>query len=113
MKDIKLDFNNKTILNEYIDNKDRVKQQVKVVLNIWKKDWFINEDLGVDYLNAFNNESLMLFEVQSAILGISGVSSISSSNIETTSDSSGKRIFTINAEIIVDSEVLNISEVIA
>ena len=46
MKDLRLDFENKTIINEYIDNQERILQQIKLAVRSWKKDFFINEDFG-------------------------------------------------------------------
>ena len=47
MKDLKLDFVNKKVINELIDKKDRVIQQIRLAVNVWVGDWFLDEDFGV------------------------------------------------------------------
>ena len=49
MKDLKLDFINKKVINELIDKKDRVIQQIRLAVNVWVGDWFLDETFGVDY----------------------------------------------------------------
>ena len=42
MKDLTLDFENKRVYNKFITDRDLVLQQVKVVVQIWQNDWYLD-----------------------------------------------------------------------
>jgi hypothetical protein len=115
MKEIQLDFTNRKLLNNLIDNRSRVIQEVKYTCNIWLNDWFLNEDFGIDYLNCFDNEALMSSELQTAIENVLDVQSINSFNLTKKIDDSNNfkiTTFIVDVSIVFDNEVININEII-
>ena len=110
MKDILLDFDNKRLLNEYVDNQNRVDQQIKVISRSWLGDFFLNENFGVDYDSCWGSPNLMKTFLSQQIKTIDGVSSINSMTVSRQKDEETKRTyFLFNAEIILDGDVLNVS----
>jgi len=112
MKDIQLDFNNKKIINNLIDKKDRVSQQIRIAVNVWIGDWFLNEDFGVDYDNSWGNILLMETYIKDQIRQVSGISSIKSFKIEKLLGSDEKIQFKIDAILIYKNDIITISEMI-
>lgn len=112
MKDLRLDFENKTIINEYIDNQERILQQIKLAVRSWKKDFFINEDFGVDYDNCWHDMLLMKAYISNSIQAVPGVVRINYINVTKNKDSNDKVQFVIEAEIIFDKGQINILEAI-
>lgn len=112
MQDIKIDFVNNKLLNEYIDKKDRVIQQIIVGCRSWLGDFFLNENFGVDYDNAWGNQQIMKVSVREQIESIPGVSSINSINIRKDRDVNNRVQFIINAEIVYDNDIITISDLL-
>lgn len=81
MKDLTLDFDNKRIINSFITNKDLVLQQVKVVVQIWYNDWYLDYYSGIDYKTRFTNKPMLLADLENAILSIDGVTGVRDLNI--------------------------------
>ena len=111
MKDLKLDFINKKVINELIDKKDRVIQQIRLAINIWVGDWFLDEDFGVDYDNSWGSQEHMELYIKQRIKQVSGVNKIESFTIEKVSNDT-EQYFKIDTTIIFEGEVLEISEII-
>ena len=112
MKDLKLDFENKAIINQYVNEKDRVLQHIKVAVRSWQGDWFLNEDWGVDYDNSWGSELTMSTYIQRQIKQVSGVLSIDSFTISTDTSDENNIKYIINTNITLDSGIITISEVI-
>lgn len=81
MKDLTLDFDNKRIINSFITNKDLVLQQVKVVVQVWYNDWYLDYYSGIDYKARFANKPMLLADLENAILSINGVTGVRDLNI--------------------------------
>ncbi len=110
MKDLKLDFENKTIINEYVNNKDRVLQQIKVAVKVWLGDWALDEGFGVDYDSSWGNDLTMSTYIQAQIKQVPGVSSIESFSIEKNTDDELDIQYIIDAKIKFENNILVISE---
>ena len=111
MKDLKLDFINKKVINELIDKKDRVIQQIRLAVNVWIGDWFLAEDFGVDYDNSWGSQELMELYIKQQIKQVSGVNKIESFTIQKISNDT-EQYFKIDTTIKFEGEVLEISEII-
>lgn len=111
MKDLKLDFVNKTVINEYVDKKERVSQQIKLAVNVWTQDWMLDETFGVDYDSSWGNQELMENYIRAQIAQVPGVKTISSFTIQRIAD--GNNVyFQIDTTVVYNGEVLDISEMI-
>ena len=111
MKDLQLDFINKKVINNFIDKKERVSQQIRLAVNVWVGDWFLDEDFGIDYDLCWGNQQMMENYVRGQIEQVSGVKSIQSFTIEKISNDT-QVYFKIDATVVLDGEVLEISEMI-
>ena len=112
MKDIKLDFENKKIINSYINNKDRVIQQIRLAVQVWKEDWLLNEEFGVDYDRAWGDMLIMGADIQEQIKQVPGISSIQSFDIKKDTSDENNIMYRINTEVKFNNEVIQISEAI-
>lgn len=110
MKDIKLDFLNKTVINEYVDKKDRVLQQIRLAIQTWLGDWDLDETFGIDYDNSWQNQSLMEFYIRKMILQVQGVSQINSLTINKELDDNDFLTYFIQTSVVFDGEVLIVDE---
>ena len=111
MKDLKLDFINKKVINELTDKKDRVIQQIRLAVNVWIGDWFLDETFGVDYDNSWGSQELMELHIKQQIKQVSGVNKIESFTIQKISNDT-EQYFKIDTTIKFEGEVLEISEII-
>lgn len=111
MKDLKLDFINKKVINQLVDKKERVIQQIRIAVNIWVGDWMLDEEFGVDYDNSWSSQELMELYIKKQIAQVSGVNKIDSFTIEKISNDT-EQYYKIDVTIIFEGEVLEISEII-
>lgn len=115
LKDLTLDFENKTISNTFLKGKNLILQKVVLALQCWVGDWFLDGDFGINYSTRLENKSLLLADIQDVILSVSGVVSVQ--DIETRIEYDGPRktqthIY-INALIITeDSEQITFNGLI-
>lgn len=110
MKDIKIDFVNDKILDEYIEGKDRIVQQIIVACRSWLGDFFLNEDFGVDYDNSWSNDQIMSSSIRQQIEAIPDVESVNKVSVVKSKDSRDEYKFTVNAEIVYNNEIFSISK---
>lgn len=110
MKDIKLDFINKVVIDEYVDKKDRVLQQIRLAVQTWVGDWGLDETFGVDYDNSWQNMSLMEFHIRKMILQVEGISQINVFNIIKELDDNNYLTYFINTQVVFDGEVIVVDE---
>jgi len=110
LKTLKLDFINKDVINEYINNKERVLQQIKLAVQVWKGDWMLDEEFGIDYDSSWGNTLTMSTYIQSQIKQVSGVSSIISFSIEKNTIEESNIEYFVDAQISFENEILIISE---
>lgn len=99
MKDIKLDFVNKKALNEFVDNRDRIHQQIIVGVRSFLGDFFLNDNYGVNYKNSWNNETLMKLFIKEQIEAIDGVVAVTDIQIKRQKDTTNRQVFVINASV--------------
>ena len=111
MKDLQLDFLNKKVINAYVDKKERVSQQIRLAVNVWTQDWFLDETFGVDYDSSWGNQQLMENYIRAQIAQVPGVKTISSFKIQTISNDT-EVYFQIDATVVYNGEVLDITEYI-
>lgn len=106
--DIKLDFVNNTMLNEYVDGKARIIQQIKIAVRIWYGHWTLASEYGVDYKTNLNNDILLGQQISEMIEQVDGVSRIVYLSASTDFDSRGKGTVTVNAIIRLDGETIRL-----
>lgn len=111
MRDLKLDFHNKTILNEYIDKKNRVIQQIKVAVRTWQGDFFLNTDFGVPYTECWSNTLLMQTSLKDVVSQISGVSNIANCKVNKIKKYD-RDFYEAYIVIIYDNEEITIREIL-
>lgn len=112
MKDIALDFTNKKMLNQYIDKHDRIAQQIRVAVRSWKKDFFVDEDFGVDYDNCWGDMLLMKAYITASMQKVAGVLRVNSVTISKQKDRENNVVFKINAEVTVENGSINVTELV-
>ena len=111
MKDLKLDFVTKKVINELIDKKERVIQQIRIAVNVWLGDWFLDEDFGIDYDSSWGSQELMELYVKEQIKQVPGINKIDSFSIKKISNDI-EQYFQIDTVVKFEGEVLEISEII-
>lgn len=106
--DIKLDFITGKMLNEFVSGKNKILQQIKIAVRIWKEDWKLNSEYGVDYDTKMNKPSILLSQIKEMILQVEGVVAINSLILTPDFESTGKGTFIINGSIQLDVETINL-----
>lgn len=80
MKDFKISATNSLNLQrgdfELTSERDRVLQHVKTALYTFKKEWFLDLSVGIDYPQGIKNSEFLEHEIQKQILNVAGVKSI-------------------------------------
>lgn len=107
LQDLTLDFENKTISNEFIKGKDLIIQKVILALQCWTGDWFLDGDYGTNYGIRLENKSLLLADMQDIILSVDGVLSVEDLDakvIYQDLEHKNQRMFSISATIITEDE---------
>lgn len=112
MQDIKIDFTNNKLVNEYVSGKDRVIQQITVACRSWIGDFFLNDEFGIDYDNNWGNMDLTKLFIREQVLAINGVSSINKIDIKKTRDINQKTIYVVDIEIVYNKEIFSIPEIL-
>lgn len=104
--DLSLDFENKTITNQFIKGKKLILQKVVLALQCWTGDWFLDGTYGIPYGLRLDNKSLLLADMQDIILGVDGVVSIQDLDVKITYDGERKtqKVFNIYALIITEDD---------
>lgn len=104
LRDLTLNFEDKTISNTFKKGKELIIQKVILALQCWLGDWYLDGLDGIDYEKRMYNKSLLLADTQSTILSVDGVVSVQ--NIEAKIDYDGPnktlKVFKINADIITE-----------
>ena len=113
MKDIKLDFKNKRIIDSYVNNKQRAIQQIRLAVQTWFDDWGLDEEFGIDYDNAWYSVELMEFHIRKMILQVSGVTSISYFKIDKKTDEDNFVTFYVESSIVFDGETIEYKDEVA
>lgn len=106
--DIKLDFENESLINELTSGKDRVLQQIKIALRIWWGHWKWASEYGVDYQEKLRNKNIIKSQVSDMILQVDGVQKIVSISIEDKFYSNGQGELILNAIIYIDGEFVRL-----
>lgn len=106
LRDLTLNFEDKTITNEFLKNKNLVLQKVILALQCWTGDWFLDGTYGIPYGLRLDNKSLLLADMQDIILGVDGVVSIQDLDVKITYDGERKtqKVFNIYALIITEDD---------
>lgn len=86
MKDLKLDFTNKKMLNEIVNYKERTHQQITVGVRSFMGDFFLNDNYGINYSNCWSNPSLTKIFVKEQIEAIPGVVSVEKIDVKKSND---------------------------
>ena len=84
MYDIKLDNNGDFDLTKgdfiLFDNDERIMQQIRIRLMTWSEEWFLDKDVGVDYLDIFktsqNTEAVIENLIRTTLSDIDEVTSV-------------------------------------
>lgn len=110
MKDIKIDFENKKLLNQTVEGKDRIIQQIKVAVRTWINDFFLNEAFGVDYINCWTNLTLLELYVREQVEAISGIFSAQKVSVEKVKDIGGLDYIKVDIGIIYEDDEITVTE---
>ena len=97
-----------------IDNAERISQQIKISLQFWLGEWFLNSTLGVPYLERICVKSPNIQHIRqifrNTIQNVNGVTAVNALNL--TVDAS-KRVLTVSYTatttygVITRKELLN------
>ena len=106
LKDLSLDFENKTITNQFIKGKKLILQKVILALQCWTGDWFLDGTYGIPYGLRLDNKSLLLADMQDIILSVDGVVSVQDLDVKITYDGerNTQKVFNIYALIITEDD---------
>lgn len=110
MKDFKIDFDNNKMLNEFVDKKERVVQQIIVSCRSWLEDFFLNENFGINYDNSWGDQDFMEMFIKDQILAIDGVDSINKIDISKKRNTLNEVQYYLEAEIVYDKDLFVISD---
>ena len=83
LKDLILNYENKTITNQFVKGKNLIIQKVILALQCWTGDWFLDGNFGIPYNLRLDNKSLLLADAQDIILSVDGVISVQNLDIKT------------------------------
>lgn len=108
MKDLKLDFKNKKMLNDTVDRLNRVHQQITVAVRSFLGDWFLNDNYGINYSNCWSNPNLTKIFIKEQIEAINGVVSVTEISLRKSDDK--YKTLIINATIKTEYSQLVIEE---
>lgn len=105
-QDLTIDFENKTIVNEFVKGKRLILQKVILACQCWVGDWFLDGDYGIPYDYRVDNKSLLLSDLQDIILGVKGVISLQDLDVKITYEGprNTQKAFNINAIIVTEDE---------
>jgi hypothetical protein len=105
-QDLTIDFENKTIINEFVKGKRLTLQKVILACQCWVGDWFLDGDYGIPYDYRVDNKSLLLSDLQDIILGVKGVISLQDLDVKITYEGprNTQKAFNINATIVTEDE---------
>ena len=106
MRDLTLDFDNKTIYNNFITSKNLIVQKVILALQCWAGDWFLDGNFGIEYGLRLENKSLLIADIENIIMSVEGVTSVQDTNVTITYGNLNKKSqkqYNINTTIITDT----------
>lgn len=83
MQDLTLDFENKTISNTFLKDRDLIIQQVQLAIQCWTGDWFLDDEYGIDYDLRLKNKALLIADLEEIILSVDGVISVENIEVKT------------------------------
>ena len=86
MKDLQLDFMNKKMLNNTVDEKERTHQQITVGVRSFIGDFFLNDNFGINYSNCWSNPNLTKVFIKEQIEAIPGVLSVEKIEVKKSKD---------------------------
>lgn len=104
LKDLTLNFENKTFSNTFLKGKNLILQRVVLALQCWVGDWFLDGDFGINYSTRLENKSLLLADIQDIILSVSGVVSVQDIETKITYDGPRKSQTHININALIITE---------
>lgn len=105
-QDLTIDFENKTIINEFVKGKRLILQKVILAVQCWIGDWFLDGNYGIPYDYRVDNKSLLLSDLQDIILGVDGVISLQDLDVKIVYEGarSTQKAFNIKSTIITQDE---------
>jgi hypothetical protein len=106
LRDLTLNFEDKTITNEFLKNKKLVLQKVILALQCWTGDWFLDGTYGIPYGLRLDNKALLLADMQDIILNVDGVVSVQDLSVKITYEGERKtqKVFEIYALIVTEDD---------
>ena len=106
LRDLTLNFEDKTITNEFLKNKKLVLQKVILALQCWTGDWFLDGTYGIPYGLRLDNKALLLADMQDIILNVDGVVSVQDLRVKITYEGERKtqKVFEIYALIVTEDD---------
>lgn len=104
MKSLKIDFYNKKLINKYCERTERVLQSVRIAVQIWLKDWFLDETVGINYDFCWGDQLMMELELKRAIQNVEGVERISKLSLTKQQGTQKDFTYIANIEVIIDGQ---------
>lgn len=102
-KDLKLDYENKTVINQFIKGKEQIVQAVILSLQCWAGDWYLDGDFGIEYDLRLDNRALLLADIEEVIMSNEGVISVQDLDVKVKYDEN-IRYFDITGSISTQEE---------
>lgn len=106
MRDLILDFENKTLNNNYLTGKNLIIQKVVLAIQCWAGDWFLDSDYGIPYGTRLQNKSLLIADIEETIMSVEGVTSVQDTTVEIVYgdfNRKSQRQYKINTTVITDT----------
>jgi len=108
-KDLKIDFTTGKLLNETVNGKDRVLQQIKLALRIIKGEWELDSSFGVGIFSEEGADAKAQ-DVRNMLSQTDGVISVKTVEVTPIFNSNGYGNLLIDAIIQIDTDIIRISE---
>lgn len=87
----------------FIDNDQRIIQQIKIRLLTWANEWFLDKEVGINYFDIFNEkqntEALIENLIRNTISDIENITSVDRVGVKKDNES---RVLTVYFDITID-----------
>ncbi len=112
MKSIKIDFENKKLLNQYCVRTDRVLQSARIAVHIWLKDWLLDETIGINYDYCWGNQLMMELDLRRAIQNVEGIDRITSLKLKKEKDNYNNFEYIADITVVINGQNFVITDTV-
>lgn len=115
LRDLALNYENKTINNSFVKGRNLIIQSIVLALQCWAGDWFLDGDIGIPYDLRLANKSLLVADIQDVILSVDGVTSVQDIVVKTVYEGENKnqKAFYITATVTtIDEEQITLNNLV-